>query len=299
MINLLSLRAVFAKQSRFKKQIDSFSSQKIQPRNDSIEKILLIGLFMFLAGATSFASAEDAAKGTMSLFYKGNISYKDGDYQGAVTAYEKIISRGKESGNLYYNLANSYFKLGNLGKTVVNYERARRLMPRDSDLESNYGYALSQIPNDNDTGAHGPASQGYAEAGRAPLQMIGRLENAVTVDGMSLFAVFLYIILGVVLILGLILKWPEKKYRIALIVCAVFLMIQSTFLFHKIQTESHQAIILTDTDAKFEPRAEATTYFKMSEGSRVNILSWEGDWCKVIRPDGKGGWVKKDSVEKI
>lgn len=247
---------------------------------------LLFAVLFLISGVLCFA--DDTNK-PLTHFYEGNTAYKDGDYQGAVTAYEKIISQGKESGNLYYNLANSYFKLGNLGKTVVNYERARRLMPRDGDLESNYGYALSQIPNYNTAGAWHAV----------PLQGILKLENTLTVDGIYGLVIFLYMVLGAVLILGLILKWPKEKYRIALIVCAVFLMVQITFLFHKIQTESQQAIILTDTDAKFEPRAEATTYFKMSEGSRVNILSWEGDWCKVIRPDGKGGWVKKDSVEKI
>lgn len=40
---------------------------------------------------------------------------------------------------------NAYFKLGNKGKAILNYERALQLLPRDADVKSNLVYARSLI----------------------------------------------------------------------------------------------------------------------------------------------------------
>jgi SH3-like domain-containing protein len=29
------------------------------------------------------------------------------------------------------------------------------------------------------------------------------------------------------------------------------------------------------------------------------VLKYKDDWCRIKRPDGKAGWVRKDTVEEI
>ena len=56
-------------------------------------------------------------------FKTANQFYKEGKYLEAIKAYEEIVDDGGlESGAIYYNLGNSYFRLRNLGKTILNYE---------------------------------------------------------------------------------------------------------------------------------------------------------------------------------
>ena len=99
--------------------------------------IVLIAFFVI-----SPVSANDEA---LSRFVSGESSYKDKEYRKAIEQYEMIIKDGQESGQIYYNLANSYFKNGDYGKAVLNYERAKRLMPRDSDVDYNYNYVLNLV----------------------------------------------------------------------------------------------------------------------------------------------------------
>lgn len=49
--------------------------------------------------------------------------YREGKYREAADAYNKILSNGKESAKLYYNLGNCYYKLGENTKAILNYER--------------------------------------------------------------------------------------------------------------------------------------------------------------------------------
>ena len=75
------------------------------------------------------------------IFYKANALYEEGKYDEAIEVYTGLIDQGLESGNLYYNIGNCYFKKGELGKAIVNYERANKLIPDDSDLKSNHDFA--------------------------------------------------------------------------------------------------------------------------------------------------------------
>ena len=46
-----------------------------------------------------------------------------------------------QDGRLYYNLGNACFKSGKLGEAILWYERARRLLPHDEDIEANLRFA--------------------------------------------------------------------------------------------------------------------------------------------------------------
>ena len=79
---------------------------------------------------------------------EGNQRYHEGDFDGALASYVQILDSGLESGELYYNIGNTYFKLSNLGPAILYYERARRLMPGDDDLLANLELARSLTIDD-------------------------------------------------------------------------------------------------------------------------------------------------------
>ncbi|MCK5127471.1 MAG: tetratricopeptide repeat protein [candidate division Zixibacteria bacterium] len=96
-------------------------------------QVVCISLFLF----TSLLIA-----GTLDHnFETGNDYYSNGDYKGAIAEYEKVIQAGYQSPELYYNLGNSYFREGLLGQAIGNYIRAKRLDPRDDDIEANLSFA--------------------------------------------------------------------------------------------------------------------------------------------------------------
>ena len=55
------------------------------------------------------------AEDTNSIFKKGNQLYEKGLYDEAIKEYSIPLDQGFESGNLYFNIGNSYFKKGELG----------------------------------------------------------------------------------------------------------------------------------------------------------------------------------------
>ncbi len=106
--------------------------------------LFLMGGQILYGGELQLAPAESVQQFVAGA---GNDAYKRGDYAVAIEQYEEVLDNGFESGALYFNLGNSYYRKGELGKAILNYERAKRLLPRDSDLNFNYHYALSQVKN--------------------------------------------------------------------------------------------------------------------------------------------------------
>ena len=118
----------------------------------SIDKFILcitLGILFFFICTTLPAHARsDKNTDAGYIFYKGNTLYEQGSYADAISEYSKLLGQDIESGHLFYNMGNAYFKKGELGQAILHYEKAKRLIPRDSDLKLNYKFALSQINAD-------------------------------------------------------------------------------------------------------------------------------------------------------
>lgn len=237
------------------------------------------------AGQVWAQISEDAA---LAQFTQAGVSYKDGHYAQAVSVYQDIIKGGRESGALYYNLGNSYFKQGLLGKAILHYERAGRLIPRDSDLKANYEYALVLTKGRNGV----PGKSFWRKA-------IDRFIEFYTLDEMILLLLGFSVLAGGSHLLSLYFSWPKRRLAGCLIFSALLFLIYLSGVIIKWQGEENLAIAVTATDSKFEPREGAAIHFKIRRGGKVKILKKMGEWVKIKRPDGKTGWVKKEDLERI
>ena len=92
-------------------------------------KRIITGIFLL----TSIVLADQAK----DMFNKANQLYQDGQFDAAIEKYEAILAANFESGELYYNLANAYYKIGNIGKARLNYERSLLWLEGDEAVTQN------------------------------------------------------------------------------------------------------------------------------------------------------------------
>jgi tetratricopeptide (TPR) repeat protein len=222
------------------------------------------------------------------IFYKGNTLYEEGKYDEAIDEFSKLLEQGMESGNLYYNIGNSYFKKGELGRSILNYERARRLIPRDSDLKSNYGFARSQMEYN--------ASEESAPWFKRVLHIFDML----SINEMTVLLSALFTVVVIFLIIRLFLPAARKYSVIFLSVSIIFVLLISVSLFNRITLLDKEAVVITESpEAGFEPIDNSTVHFTLYEGMKIEILQSKKEWVKIKRPDGKVGWVMGRDVGKI
>ena len=99
---------------------------------------MLIGLvFSLLIGLP----VAGQSKVEQVVFDKANQLYLNGEYSSAREEYQKIINSGFESVELYYNLGNTFYKLGQIPSSILYYEKALILNPKDVDIQFNLDLA--------------------------------------------------------------------------------------------------------------------------------------------------------------
>lgn len=96
-------------------------------------------IFAFIAILYTLASQAQ------SLAIQADSAYNQQDYNTAVRLYHQAMNNEGVSPQLYYNLGNTYYRLGKLGRSVLYYRRALNLDPSFSEARDNLAFVNTQI----------------------------------------------------------------------------------------------------------------------------------------------------------
>ena len=241
------------------------------------------------------STAQPVFPGTLSApalektFSKANGLYEAKDYDEALREYQSILDSGLKGGNLYYNIGNAYIGKGALGKAILNYTRALRYMPNDSDVIANLWDAVDQMKQ-----------QPPVENRNFLFKWLDKKVEHLTLNKILFLMSFLYFILiGYVILTRVFAKYDNYSIYVTIFLSITLVLMIFPYT-HRMKNLREGAItIVPIEDVKYEPKKGASTSFTLYEGMKVYIMRSQGDWHKVKRTDGKIGWVPKESVEFI
>jgi hypothetical protein len=221
-------------------------------------------------------------------FKSANQLYDAGRFAEAAAVYEKIEPK---KANVYYNLGNAHFRDGKLGLAILDYERARRLAPRDPDILANLKFAEQRLGVD-DVNAPPRAWQRF-------LRSIIESRSSTEWGMYELAALWL-----TALTVGACIYIPRLRTGLLAIAAVAFVgfAVTAFALGHEVlsdRTAPAAVVVASETDARFAPLPDSTTHFKLTEGTRVVIREDRGQWLFVERADGQQGWVKSEAVEQV
>jgi tetratricopeptide (TPR) repeat protein len=251
---------------------------------------LLVAAIAAAAGNAGAAGQPARPANPNTAFFSGNTAYQEGRYGDAVKAYEQILASGHESGAIYFNLGNAYFKDGELGKAILNYERAERLLPRDPDVRANLDFARDEA---------GTAGDARPLWRRIAFPLAGRASSG----ELALATSALWWLLWISAALALLLR----RRRVALARCAwvtgIACLLVAVNLAARLQAVdlSHQAVVTAKgkTPVRFEPSPNGTEHFKVGEGALLYVTDARAGWLQVRRSDGLRGWIPDGTVQAV
>lgn len=228
-----------------------------------------------------------------SNFYKGNALYQKGNYEEAITAYESILNSKKESGELYFNLANCYYKLNKVAPAIYNYEKALVLNPNDTEIQNNLLFAHKMTIDEIKV----VPKVGFAKLLRDFTGIFHYDTWAwITVSFSGLFLLFF---------IGYYFSQLTLSKRIFFIgmFVLVFLILLSTLaaLFEKSHdTNERPAIVFSEiAQVKSEPKSSSSDVFVLHEGAKVYLHESIENWVKIELTDGSEGWIESNNVKSV
>lgn len=192
------------------------------------------------------------------------------------------------NGKLYYNIANSFFQLSEYPWAVLYYNKAINLMPRNEEVRRNLSIALNKLN-------------------------LPKLEENNVYHSLFFFHYLLsvpeqlqsFFISGLLLLALLSLyiwKWhPLIKYGIALAGAVCFIFLLSLSYAHYIEPVQG---VMVQASALY--RDAGMQYAKavikpVPAGLKVDVLNSkdQGQWLKIVTPDGNLGYVPMESIRLI
>lgn len=81
-------------------------------------------------------------------------AYAKKDFQAALYYYQTALQKDGSSSDLYYNIGNTYYRLGDLGHAVLSYKRSLALDPSNEEAAINLDFVKTKItdkPEDDST----------------------------------------------------------------------------------------------------------------------------------------------------
>lgn len=249
----------------------------------------ILALFILIASLTAGIAAEPA----QAAFDSANRAYGAGKYAEAISSYESLLKQNGYSASVLFNLGNAYYRSGQIGLAVLNYERALRLAPRDPDIQANLKYARSQanLPQ--------PAQPWW----RVLLHSLTPSQWAWAASGTFTLLCVLWI---------LRLLRPESLQRVGvsggLTVPAwrLILFLNGTALFLLIACgalsvqERHEAIVVTKkAELLVSPFDKSESIATLPEGESVNAEKKYGDYILVRYEKGKSGWINQKQLATV
>jgi tetratricopeptide (TPR) repeat protein len=220
-----------------------------------------------------FASADD--------FTKANEAYAAGKFEEARRGYEEAIKHGAHA-NAYFNQGNAFFRLKDAGRAVVAYERALLLQPNHPEAAANLKFVRSK------TGAPVADEEWKEKAWRYIAQ------PAAIWAGIGTAWIGL-------LVIGVAMLGRKSRTRLVLGVLLFVVGAGSVTALHLGQAELAKiAIVVAErSDARTEPADRAALAESLPAGSRVQVISAQGDWTYCSLPNGMRGWVPTKNIEPL
>ena len=219
--------------------------------------------------------------------------YSKGNYNDALEKYLQVYKDGKMSADLYYNIANCYFKLGKNSKAILFYERAKLLSPNDNMINYNLNMARARVIDKIE-----PVPVFFAT------RWLRYFEKLFTADVWSYMAVAFFLVF--LIMLGLFFYSSSVRIKrngfVIGIIVLIFTVASIVFAYHQYQrlNDKNTAIVMSPSvTVKGSPSESGTDLFLIHEGTKVNVNENVSGWYNIRLQDGNEGWVKHNTLEII
>jgi tetratricopeptide (TPR) repeat protein len=218
-------------------------------------------------------------------FAKANEEYAQEHFKEAIAGYETLVGAGQWNANLFYDLGNAYFRTGDFGRAILNYERALALDRHHPEATANL-----QIARDD---------------ARALELQPSRFERYLQFAGINQYSVVAAVVFWLMIfaVAAAIVARRRSTVLVALSLCCLFVCAFAAWAIYTLEhgNGGRALAIVTgkDVQARLATADTANSVLALPPGSEIKILSTRGDWMYAVLPNDLRGWIPAKDAEQV
>ena len=226
---------------------------------------------------------------TSKIYENGMDAYRKGQYDLAIQEFETILSNNWDSPELYYNLGNAFYRVGNTAGAVWAFESCLKLSPTHEDAKYNLKLTNLKVIDRIDL----PFPPFYLK------WYLGIQERYTPSQWLN---VFLFILLLVALLMSvsritsLSVLGKLQGINMTVLFMVLFLTLHSIWIANSYDLG---IIYSPQVEVRSEPNQFSTRLFEVHEGLRVSINQEVDGWVEIELLDGKIGWIEDSQIRLL
>ncbi|MBQ0024372.1 MAG: BatD family protein [Bacteroidales bacterium] len=246
-----------------------------------------------VAALIMLLSANIFAQDASSLWTGAGDAFAQSEWQNSLDLYKSIEAQGLESADLYYNIGNAYYKLGDIPHSILYFERSLKLDPSHDDARNNLAI-VSQMTLDK--------IEIVPEFVLAT--WLRELRESMSADGWAYMTIILVMAVAALMLVFLRSSSMKARKLSFIAACIVMFFTIVTFIFsasgRRAVSKVESAIVTSPVSSvKSSPTDGGNAIFVLHEGTKVKLLDEVGEWTKIELGDGRQGWLQKSTIEEI
>ncbi len=240
---------------------------------------------LLAAAALCLSIASVARADAEASFAKANADFAAGNFPAAISGYESLVKGRQWNASLFYDLGNAYFRAGDLGRAILNYERALALDPNQPEARANL-----QLVRDQARALE--LAPGWVE------EHLGFLTptQCAWLGAAAFWG-------AVAILCGLYFSQRRAVVWIFALLLSAAIAGGAAFALYRLETgrAGREVAIIThkNIQARLATAESAGTVLVLPPGSEIRILSTRGDWLYVDLPNDLQGWIPAQSAERV
>lgn len=217
--------------------------------------------------------------------------YDAKDFAGAAGAFEAVLSEGAANYETYFNLGNTYFRLNQFGKAILNYERASRYRQNDPELRQNLAEARRHI----------------VDRIEPPIRLViwdwlDQFRQKLGLFQLSVLALILGAFSAILVAVRAFVAQGRgdwlRRARTGSI--ALFALSAVWYIWAAADFGRAEAVVLVEkVDVYSAPDSGSKQLFTLHEGTKVAKRQAVSGWTNIRLVDGREGWISASSIDGI
>lgn len=240
----------------------------------------------------SFNAMYAATAPEQEQFAKANDLFRQKQYTEAAGIFQHLADQGYEQPELYLNAGNAWYKANRTGMAIYNYEKALTKDPFNAAVIHNLSVANQRV-------------EGYIND-LPPLffqQWWIGLTHFFSPNGWAIGAILFFwlAIAGVILTLlrpnlyrGII-RWSA----VAAGVLFIGFLVAGIGAYSAVNTHDDGIVMSAAVKAKAAPDQGSKDIFELHEGMKVQVTDATQEYCKIVLPDGRSGWLACGEIKRL
>ncbi|MEA2097439.1 MAG: hypothetical protein U9P73_12215 [Candidatus Cloacimonadota bacterium] len=215
--------------------------------------------------------------------------YNEKNYQTALDKFILIENEGIVNSDLYYNIGNCYFRINEIGRSILYFKKALKVRSDHQAARRNLDYALTFTQDKQDSESESVIRSFWQKA-----------FDAVSINLLAIITLFIFAAI-IFFISLMIIRFRNREKTVPIFITTILIFFFIAFLivsflkwqeFHK----QNEAVLLSSSAIGYSgPGKDFTRVFTIHEGMIFTIERDEENWSLIKLENGLGGWINKDT----